>query len=143
MGLYFLILGYYVFEGKVQIQWGIIYLLPVLVLLMAFLGLGLGMFISALTTKYRDLTFLLSFGIQLGMYITPIVYPYSMVPEKLRWVVDANPCTGVIETFRFMFTGSGSFMPGSLLYALVFTLVINLIGLVIFNRTERSFIDTV
>lgn len=118
-------------------------LVPVLVLMMALMSLGFGIIFSSLTTKYRDLRFLLTFGIQLLMYATPVVYPLSLAPEKLRWLIVANPFTAIIETFRFAFTGSGTFSWVHLGYSGLFTIVILMIGVLIFNKVERSFMDTV
>lgn len=118
-------------------------LFPYLVLLMALLGLGLGMLISALTVKYRDLVFLMQFVIQLAMYATPVVYPLSIVRPERQWLLIANPMTSVVETFRYGFLGAGTFSWVNLLYATAATLIIFLIGLLVFNRTEKSFMDVV
>ncbi len=118
-------------------------LVPVLVLMMALLSLGFGIIFSSLTTKYRDLRFLLTFGIQLLMYATPVVYPLSMAPAKLRWLIVGNPFTAIIETFRFAFTGAGTFSWMHLGYSAIFTIAILLTGVLIFNKVERSFMDTV
>jgi lipopolysaccharide transport system permease protein len=116
---------------------------PLLVVIMGILGLGFGMMISAMTTKYRDLIFLLTFGIQLLMYATPIIYPLSSIPTKYKWLVLANPMTAIVETFRYGFLGKGSFSWGALVYSCCVTSVILFIGVVIFNRVEKSFMDTV
>jgi lipopolysaccharide transport system permease protein len=118
-------------------------LLPVLILLMAFQGFGLGVIFTALTTKYRDLRFLLTFGIQLLMFATPVVYPLSLAPKKYKWLIVANPFTAVVETFRYAFTGSGSFSWNQLGYSALVTIIIVLFGTVIFSKTERTFMDTV
>lgn len=116
---------------------------PFLILLMALLSLGLGMIFSSLTTKYKDLVFLLTFGIQLFMYATPVVYSITSIPEKFRWVVNANPLTGIFECFRYAYLGAGSFDPVSLVSSTLVTIVILFIGIVIFNKVEKSFMDTV
>ena len=116
---------------------------PILIILMATFALGLGMIFSSLTTKYKDLTFLLTFGIQLYMYATPVVYPISAMPAKYKWIVNANPLTGIFECFRYGYLGSGHFNPNSLIYTTVFSILILLIGVVIFNKVEKSFMDTV
>lgn len=116
---------------------------PFLLLLMAAFSLGLGMIFSSLTTKYKDLVFLLTFGIQLFMYATPVVYSISSIPEKYKWIINANPLTGIFECFRYGFLGSGSFDPMSLWISTVITVVILVIGVVIFNKVEKSFMDTV
>jgi lipopolysaccharide transport system permease protein len=125
-----------------------IYLLlfPFLLVLMAMLGLALGMIISALTTKYRDLSFLITFGIQLMMYGTTVIYPLSAVKAKYpkyAWLVEYNPMTPIIEAFRYGFLGKGTFTMLSLGITTLITVGILLAGIIIFNRVERTFIDTV
>ena len=120
-----------------------IFLFPLLVLIMGILGLGLGMIISSLTTKYRDLRFLLQFGIQLMMYATPIIYPVSSVPEKYHWLIFSNPMTAIVETFRYGFLGSGALNITTLIYSGVVSIFILAIGAIIFNRIEKTFMDTV
>jgi lipopolysaccharide transport system permease protein len=116
---------------------------PFLLVLMAGFSLGMGMIFSSLTTKYKDLVFLLSFGIQLLMYATPVVYSISSIPEKYKWILLANPLTGIFECFRYGFLGSGSFETSSLIMSTVVTSIILAIGVVIFNKVEKSFMDTV
>jgi lipopolysaccharide transport system permease protein len=135
-------LYYFLAKGNVHPNVYVL-LTPLLVIIMGILGLGFGMIISAMTTKYRDLIFLLTFGIQLLMYATPIIYPLSRIPSKYKWLVMANPMTSIVETFRFGFLGKGSFSWVSLLYSFVVTTVILFFGIVIFNRVEKSFMDTV
>ncbi|MFV9505994.1 MAG: ABC transporter permease [Oscillochloridaceae bacterium umkhey_bin13] len=118
-------------------------LTPVLLLLMGGLGLGCGIIISALTTRYRDLVILVSFGVQLLMYATPVVYPLSAVPEQYRILVAANPIAPLVETFRYAFLGAGSASLGHLAYSAVVTVIILVIGAAMFNRVERTFMDTV
>jgi len=120
-----------------------IFLIPFLILLVGFMGLSFGIIISSLTTKYRDLKFLVSFGIQLMMYASPIVYPLSIVPEKYKWIILANPVTSIIETFKYAMLGVGEFNLLYLGYSLLFTFVLFLIGLIIFHKVEKSFMDTV
>jgi lipopolysaccharide transport system permease protein len=120
-----------------------IFLMPYLLLLMAGMGLGAGIIISALTTKYRDLQYLVTFGVQLLMYATPIVYPLSVVPEKYKWLALANPMAPIVETFRYAFLGSGSFNGEYLLYSTITTLILLLLGVILFNRVEKTFMDTV
>lgn len=122
-----------------------IYLLltPFLVFLMAGISLGFGIIFSSLTTKYRDLVFLLTFGVQLLMYATPVIYPLSMMPEKYAWLIKANPLTGIFEAFRYGWLGSGSFSWNGLLYSSVFMIVLLSAGAVIFNKVEKTFMDTV
>jgi lipopolysaccharide transport system permease protein len=120
-----------------------VFLFPLLVLIMGMLGLGLGMIISSLTTKYRDLRFLLQFGIQLMMYATPIIYPVSSVPEKYHWLIFSNPMTAIVETFRYGFLGSGSLNITTLSCSAAISIFILVIGTIIFNRVEKTFMDTV
>ena len=118
-------------------------LTPLLLVLMGLLGLGLGMIFSALTTKYRDLAMLLTFGVQLLMYATPVIYPLSKLPVKYKGFILANPLSSIVETFRYAFLGSGTFSWGALGYSTAVTLVVLVLGTVIFNKVEKSFTDTV
>lgn len=135
---------YFFLDGaSIQLQWALLPLLPVLVLIVAAQGLGFGMIISSMTTKYRDLVFLLQFGVQLLMYATPVIYPLSSIPEQYQWIISLNPMTAMIEIFRHIFLGSGSLDMGLLLYSTLFSVGVMLLGTVIFNRVERDFMDTV
>ena len=118
-------------------------LLPVLLVLMAGMGLGFGVIISSLTTKYRDLQVLVAFGVQLWMYATPVIYPLSTMSAKYRWLIVANPMSAVVETFRYAFFGTGTFSWVYLGYSAGFTVVLLLAGMALFNRVERTFMDTV
>lgn len=138
-----MILYYYFFKGVHFTPSAYLLLFPVLVLLMACQGLGLGMIVSALTTKYRDLALLLTFSVQLLMYATTVVYPLSSVTGRMRMLVEYNPMTPVIEGMRKGLYGQGTFTFGSLAYVSVLTLVILIIGTFIFNKVERNFVDTV
>lgn len=121
-----------------------ILLTPVLLIIMGLLALGMGMIFSALTTKYRDLVFLLTFGVQLLMYATPVIYPLSKFDDSpYRWLVQANPMTAVVETFRFAFLGAGRFSWINLGYSCLATVLILSVGTIIFNKVEKSFTDTV
>jgi lipopolysaccharide transport system permease protein len=134
---------YYAMNGAAfHITWAI-WLFPFLVMLMAGMGLGAGMIISAMTTKYRDLAFLVTFGIQLLMYATTVIYPLSTAPAKYRWLISANPMTSIIETFRYGFLGKGTFTWGNLGYSTLVTVLLVVIGTVIFNKVEKNFVDTV
>jgi lipopolysaccharide transport system permease protein len=143
LGVFLAFLLYFLISGSaVQLTlWAL--LLPVLLLIMAVMGLGLGMIISSLTTKYRDLQQLVGFGVQLLMYATPVIYPLSTVQGAMHWVILANPMTPVVEVFRLGFLGTSSVEPLTLFYSAGFTLVIILIGLLIFNHVETTFMDTV
>ena len=116
---------------------------PLLVFLLAGLGLGFGIIISSLTTKYRDLSYLVGFGVSLWMYVTPILYPASSIPEQFRWLANINPISPLVETFRMGFLGQGDASWFGLAYSAGFMLVVTFIGIVIFNRVEKTFIDTV
>jgi lipopolysaccharide transport system permease protein len=123
-------------------DWTIV-LFPFYVMLMAFLGLGLGILFSALTTKYRDLSFLLTFGVQLLMYATPIIYPLSFTNGKIHDALAYNPLTSIFENVRYSIYGIGQFDAFGLLYTVGFTLVVLVLGILVFNRIEQSFMDTV
>jgi lipopolysaccharide transport system permease protein len=118
-------------------------LIPFYLIIMAALGLGLGMIISAMTTKYRDLSFLVTFGIQLFMYATPVIYPLSSAPEKYRSLIELNPMTNIVEGMRFSLLGTGALSFYSLSYTIIFTCAILVLGTLIFNKVEKSFVDTV
>jgi lipopolysaccharide transport system permease protein len=134
---------YYSWSGaEFHITWAIS-LFPFLVLLMALLGLGLGLIITGLTTKYRDLAFLVTFGIQLLMYTTTVIYPLSSAPLKYKTFIILNPMTGIIECFRYGFLGQGQLEWNTLGYSTLFTFLSLLLGVLIFNKTEKSFIDTI
>lgn len=120
-----------------------ILLTPILVLMMGTLGLGGGVIVSALTTRYRDLQVVVGFGVSLLMYATPIVYPLSTVPEKYRIFLMANPVSAIVETFRYAFLGAGSFNLYNLLYSFLFCITIFIVGVVMFNKVERTFMDTI
>ncbi|MBM6499847.1 ABC transporter permease [Flavobacterium macrobrachii] len=120
-----------------------IFLFPVIVLLMALLGLGIGLIITAITTKYKDLTFLVTFGVQLMMYGTTVIYPLSEVPIEYRKFIELNPMTGIIEAFRYAFLGKGEFTFWSIGYSTCVTLVLLTLGILIFNKTEKNFVDTI
>ncbi|MBR4497348.1 MAG: ABC transporter permease [Bacteroidales bacterium] len=118
-------------------------LLPLLVLLCAGLSLGFGIVFSSMTTKYRDLVFLLQFGVQLWMYATPIIYPLNSIPTDKQWIFLLNPVTSIIETFKFGAFGIGVFSWGALVYSFVFMILLLFFGIILFNRIEKSFMDTV
>ena len=142
-GLFLAIWLYYLVKGSAMQPNILIILTPLLIILMGLLSLGLGMIFSALTTKYRDLAMLLTFGIQLLMYAAPVIYPMSSVPTQYKWIILANPMSSIVETFRYAFLGSGTFSWAYLGYSTAATLVILFVGTVIFNKVEKSFTDTV
>ena len=142
--LFLVFWAYFLFSSHaLHPHWSAILLTPVLLVLMGLLALGLGIIFSALTTKYRDLAMLLTFGVQLLMYAAPVIYPLSSVPAQYKWAILANPITSILETFRFAFLGSGTFSWAQLGYSAGITLVILALGTIIFNKTEKSFTDTV
>lgn len=140
--LFIAVVVYYSFTNQIQPNLWIL-MTPLLILLMAGFALGLGMIFSSMTTKYKDLSFLLAFGIQLYMYATPVVYPISAMPEKYRWIVDANPLTGIFECFRYGYLGSGHFEPSSLIYTTLFVVVLLFVGVITFNKVEKGFMDSI
>lgn len=117
--------------------------LPLIILQMAIMALGFGLILSSLTAKYRDLTFAMTFFLQMWMYLTPIVYPLSQVPEEYRIIYILNPMSSVVETFRFAFFGTSSINLQTIIVSVCFSIVVFIIGLYMFSRTEKSFIDTV
>ncbi len=142
--LFLLFVLYFLLRGtSIQFNGLWIALSPLLILMMAGLGLGFGVIISSLTTKYRDLRFLVQFGVQLLMYATPVIYPVSAIPQRFQWIILANPMTPILEAFRYAFLGAGTVNLGGLLYSFGFMLAVVFLGSVIFNRVEQTFMDTV
>lgn len=141
--LFIIILVYYLVKGGDVHPNAYLLLFPVIMLLMALLGLGLGLIVTALTTKYRDLAFVITFGMQLFMYATPVIYPLSKAYEKGHDIIALNPMSGLIETFRYGFIGTGQFYPAAFVYSVIASIVCFLLGLVVFNRVEKNFVDTV
>ncbi len=120
-----------------------IFFFPLLIILMALLGLGMGLIITAITTKYKDLTFLVTFGVQLMMYGTTVIYPLSAAPKEYKYLIELNPMTGIIEGFRSAFLGKGEFTFWSIGYSAIFTVIVLFLGILIFNKTEKNFVDTI
>lgn len=144
MLLVLIFLVYYVIKGVVHPNWGAWLLIPVVLIQLGFLGLGCGIIISSLTTKYRDLAILVTFGVQLWMYITPVVYPMSQLGDGLmKTILMINPVTAPVELFRYAVLGQGTIMPGYLALSGVVTVVVLLLGIMIFNKVEKTFMDTV
>jgi len=141
--LLFVVVGiWYYIQGSIEPQASIIFF-PIVVATMATLGLACGMLFSAMTTKYRDLIFLLQFGVQLLMYATPVIYPFSEVPDRLRPILSWNPLNPLFEITRHGFLGAGEYSLTGLAYSITFSLITFLIALVMFNQVERTFMDTV
>ncbi len=135
-------LYYYFIGGNFEIKLEIL-LFPYLVLLMAFLGLGIGMIVTSLTTKYRDLTYLVQFGVQLLMFVTTVIYPLSSAPPNYKWLIELNPLTGIIEAIRYGFLGKGYISLESIIYSSISVSVVLVLGVLIFNKTEKNFVDTI
>ncbi|MEI7508605.1 MAG: ABC transporter permease [Flavobacterium sp.] len=139
---------FYIFpqgSATFTITYGVL-IVPFLVILMALLGLGIGLVITAMTTKYKDLTFLVTFGVQLLMYSTTVIYPLSEARKKfgeMSKLIEYNPMTGIIEAFRYSFLGKGEFSLWSIGYSSIITLIILFLGILIFNKTEKNFVDTI
>ncbi len=142
--LFYCLFFYYFFDESsvISISKSIL-LLPLIIFQMALLGLAIGMIVSSLTTKYRDLRFLISFSIQLLMYATPIAYPISEIPEKYKYIILYNPMTSIITGFRHSLLGNGYFDLTLFYYSITTTVILFFIGLLFFNRIEKTFIDTV
>lgn len=141
--LFIIIYLYYYIQGiNLTINWSIL-LFPILILMIALHAMSWGLIISALTTKYRDLTQLIAFGIQLFMYLTPVIYPLSAAPEKYRIFISLNPLTPIFETFKYSCMGSGSLDWIGLGYSFIVLMITLFISIIIFNRVERNFMDTV
>lgn len=137
-------LVYYVATGAVHPNWLAWLLIPVVLLNLGIMGLGCGIIISSLTTKYRDLSILVSFGVQLWMYATPIVYPISQIDNELfRTILMINPATAPIELFRYALLGQGTISIPSLIFSWVFTIAVAVFGIMVFNKVEKTFMDTV
>lgn len=117
--------------------------LPALIIIVAMLGLGFGVIVSSLTIKYRDLMYLITFGVQLAMYATPVIYPLSMVPRKLQGIASLNPVSPIIEVFRYSLLGQGTFTSATIGYSVACAFIILVLGIIMFNRVERSFMDVV
>jgi lipopolysaccharide transport system permease protein len=133
---------YYLINGAPAPSW-FAFAFPALLVWLAALGTGMGMIISSLTTKYRDLKQLVAFALNLAMYITPVVYPLSQIPKKFAWLVFINPVSAPIELFRIWFFGAGSVSPVMILTSLGMTIAFVLLGLILFNQNERNFVDVV
>ncbi len=120
-----------------------ILLTPIIILLMALISMGIGLILSSMTTKYKDLNQLIGFGVQLFMYATPVIYPSSSVPENFKWVLDWNPLVGLFNYMRFAYLGIGSFSINDIVYPTIFSIFILMTGILVFNKTQKTFMDTV
>lgn len=133
--------------GLFTIMNALVFTLPLLIIVMALISMGLGMIISSMTTKYRDFSQLMGFAVGLSMYVTPVIYPTSMFLDKIspekQWLIYANPLTSVFDVFRYAFFSSGTVNLYGVLYSVVFAIVVYVSGLFVFNRVEKSFMDTI
>ena len=140
--LFLVVFFYYWYKGEVTPNWWVLFT-PIFILMMSLFALGVGMIFSSLTTKYRDLSMLLTFGISLYMYATPVIYPTSMLSTKIQPYAKYNPLTGIFEGFKYAWMGVGEFNPIMLVYSTIIILILLAIGTVIFNKVEKGFMDTV
>ena len=141
--LFLIVVGYFLILGQIEPNWTVL-LFPFFLGCMAFIALGMGLIFSSLTTKYRDLRFVLQFCVQRLMYLTPVIYPLSMLKEKnYAWILAWNPLTYLMEALRYSFLGHGEFSMLGLAWSFTFAAIILTVGIVVFNHTERSFIDTI
>lgn len=140
--MFIIFVFYFYFNGQIQPNSWILFT-PIIILLMAVISMGLGLILSSMMTKYKDLNQLISFGIQLAMYATPVIYPSSSVPENFRMILQLNPLNGLFDYMRYAYLGVGDFSLNSLIYPSIFAIVILAIGVVIFNKVQKSFMDTV
>ena len=140
--LFFLFVMWYMWKGNVRLTW-LCLLTPLILFELALLAMGVGMILASLTTKYRDLQVLVGFGVQLWMYATPIVYPYSQIPGKWRWIISWNPVASLVEIFRYGWLGSGTVSFPQMGMGALITAVILVFGVLLFNRTQRTFMDSI
>ena len=146
-GLFLIIYIFYICKGMEVHITSYIFFLPLLVLMLAGLGLGFGLLITSVTTKYRDLTFLVQFGVQLWMYATPVIYPLSNLSTgraaQYLWLMKLNPLTSILETFKLAFLGTGTFSWGYFSYSFASTIIVMALGMLVFNKVQRSFMDVI
>ena len=141
--LFIFVYVYYLLQGVTVAPNIYILLVPVLIVMLAGLALGFGVIVSSMTTKYRDLSILFSFIVQLWMYATPVIYPLSVMPPKKQWIAALNPVTSIMETFKYATLGQGTFSWMQLGYSFVFMCVVLGVGIIVFNKVQRGFMDTV
>ena len=142
---FFLLILFYIYFLKnhsLDIPNKMIFILPILIFVTAGLSFGFGLIISSLTTKYRDLNFLIQFGVQLWMYATPVIYPLSQISNEKKFLVFLNPMTSIVETFKYSLLNSGTFSLFWLIYSFIFMIIILIIGFITFHKMERNFVDT-
>ena len=135
---------YFLWRGEVSPNWLAWFCIPLELIHLGVLGMGFGIIVSSLTTKYRDLTVLVGFGVSLWMYLTPVVYPLSTLNQEwMKTILLINPVSAPVELFRYALLGQGSVIPGALIYSAVFTVVLTFLGIIVFNRVEKNFMDTI
>ncbi len=140
--LFVCFVGYFTLQNQIHPNSWIL-LTPLIIVLMALISMGIGLILSSMTTKYKDLNQLIGFGVQLFMYATPVIYPSSSVPQNYQWVVELNPLVGLFDYMRYAYLGVGNFNFSNLVYPFIFSLVILAIGILVFNKTQKTFMDTV
>ena len=142
-GIFLFILTYFSFfkSANFAIQYQLLWVLPMLIFIMAIMGLGFGLLFSASTAKYKDLRFLIGFGVRLMMYASTVIFPLSIIPEKYKWIILGNPMSAIIESFRYVFFGMGVLDFKYLGYSFLIALSIFFLGYIIFNKVEQKFID--
>jgi lipopolysaccharide transport system permease protein len=143
LGILLVVMAVYVFSGVTIHVTGWVFLTPILLFILAGYALGAGIIVCALTTRYRDLSYLVTFGVQLLMYLTPVIYPISAVPADYQWLASLNPLVPVFEGFRFAFLGVGTVTPGQLALSFGIMLAVLAAGMMLFTHVERTFMDTV
>lgn len=143
LAIFLIIYLFYFFSGENVVPNIYILLFPILIIITAGLSLGFGIIFSSLTTKYRDLTFLLQFSVQLWMYITPVIYPLNSISLDKQWLIQLNPVTSIVETFKYGAIGTGVFSWSWLGYSFIFMVVLLFWGVIVFNRVEKNFMDTI
>jgi lipopolysaccharide transport system permease protein len=140
--MFLIFVFYFYFKGQIQPNSWILFT-PVVIFLMAVISMGVGLILSAMTTKYKDLNQLISFAVQLFMYATPVIYPSSSIPKSYQWIAELNPLSALFEYMRYAYLGVGSFNSHSLLYATGFAVLLLAVGVLVFNKVQKSFMDTV
>lgn len=140
--LFICFVGYFTLQNQIHPNSWIL-LTPLIIVLMALISMGIGLILSSMTTKYKDLNQLIGFGVQLFMYATPVIYPSSSVPQNYQWVVELNPLVGLFDYMRYAYLGVGNFNFSNLVYPSIFSIVILAIGILVFNKTQKTFMDTV
>ena len=142
--MFILIYAYYIISGKFSFSFSFSFLLfPVLIIMIGLHAMSWGLIITSLTTKYRDLNMLVGFGVQLLMYATPVIYPMSFAPAQYQVYLNINPLSPIFEAFKYSCLGTGTFSVGGLLYSAIFLCITLFLSVIIFNRTEQKFMDTV